>query len=110
MPHPSLPLGSLGREDRHLNFYELWDNLHRAVKQRYYPMLGFGGFESAARFCSAFDELRQYFGVRRCSEGHVSLAEQRRPFLTRWRPLISELAAAQGGRQRETLSWVPSVT
>ncbi len=27
MSHPSLPLGWLGREDRHLNFYELWDNL-----------------------------------------------------------------------------------
>jgi transposase-like protein len=31
---------------------------HRAVKQRYYPMLGFGSFESASRFCAAFDELR----------------------------------------------------
>ncbi len=33
---------------------------HRAVKQRYYPMLGFGSFESAAKLCAAFDELRQY--------------------------------------------------
>ena len=33
------------------------------IKQRYYPMLGFGSFESAARFCMAFDELRQYFRV-----------------------------------------------
>ena len=67
---------------------------HRAVKQRYYPMLGFGSFESASRFCSAFDELRQYFRVRRRGEVHVSLAEQRRLFLARWRALISELAAA----------------
>lgn len=29
---------------------------HRGVKQRYYPMHGFGNFDSAARFCSAFDE------------------------------------------------------
>ena len=67
---------------------------HRGVKQRYYPMLGFGGFESASRFCSAFDERRQYFRVRRRGEAHVSLAEQRRLFLTRWRSLIGEFAAA----------------
>ena len=63
------------------------------MKQRYYPMLGFGSFESAARFCTAFDELRQYFRVRRRGEPHVSLAEQRRLFLTRWRSLITEMAA-----------------
>ena len=57
-------------------------------------MLGFGSFESASRFCAAFDELRQYFRVRRRGERHVSLAEQRRLFLTRWRSLISELAVA----------------
>ena len=31
------------------------------IKQRYYPMRGFGSFASAARFCSAFEEQRQYF-------------------------------------------------
>ncbi len=67
---------------------------HRVVEQRYYQMLGFGSFESASRFCAAFDELRQYFRVHRRGEGHVSLAEQRRLFLTRWRLLISELSAA----------------
>jgi len=67
---------------------------HRAVKQRHYPMLGSGSFESASRFCTAFDELRQYFRVRRRGEGHVSLPEQRRLFLTRWRSLIAERAAA----------------
>ncbi len=82
----------LHRTTRYLNTYT--EQSHRAVKQRYYPMLGFGSFESAARFCSAFDELREYFRVRRRGEGHVSLAEQRRLFLTRWRSLISELAAA----------------
>ncbi len=80
------------RTTQYLNNYT--EQSHRAVKQRYYPMLGFGSFESAARFCSAFDELREYFRVRRRGEGHVSLAEQRRLFLTRWRSLISELAAA----------------
>ncbi len=64
------------------------------MKQRYYPMLGFGSFESTVRFCSAFDELRAYFRVRRRGEGHVSLAEQRQLFLNRWRSLIAEMAAA----------------
>ena len=82
----------LHRTNQYLN--NLTEQSHRAVKQRYYPMLGFGSFESASRFCAAFDELRQYFRVRRRGEGHVSLAEQRRLFLTRWRSLISELAAA----------------
>ncbi len=51
------------RTTQYLNNYT--EQSHRAVKQRYYPMLGFGNFESASRFCSAFDELRQYFRGRR---------------------------------------------
>ena len=82
----------LHRTNQYLNNYT--EQSHRALKQRYYPMLGFGSFESAARFCAAFDEVRQYFRVRRRGEAHVSLAEQRRLFLTRWRSLIAELAAA----------------
>jgi putative transposase len=31
---------------------------HRGIKQRSYPMRGFGNFESAARFCCACDEWR----------------------------------------------------
>ena len=87
----------IGRKARHrttqyLNNYT--EQSHRGVKQRYYPMLGFGNFESAARFCAAFDELRQYFRVRRRGEAHVSLGEQRRLFLARWRSLIAGTAAA----------------
>ena len=58
------------------------------------PDAGFVNFESAARFCSAFDELRQYLRVPRRGESHVPLAEQRRLFTTRWRSLIAEMAAA----------------
>lgn len=56
---------------------------HRGIKQRYYPMHGFGGFDSAARFCSAFDELRNY--LRPCSTtgGTISLPEQRQLFCER---------------------------
>ena len=84
--------GALHRTAQYLNNYT--EQSHRAVKQRYYPMLGFGSFESASRFCAAFDELRQYFRVRRRGEGYVSLAEQRRLFLARWDLLIAELAVA----------------
>ena len=83
---------ALHRTTQYLNNYA--EQSHRAVKQRHYPMLGFGSFESASRFCAAFDELRQYFRVRRRGEGHVSLAEQRRLFATRWGSLMSELATA----------------
>ena len=80
------------RTTQYLNNYT--EQSHRAVKQRYYPMLGFGNFESASRFCTAFDDLRQYFRVRRRGCGHVALPEQRRLFLVRWRSLITEAAAA----------------
>ena len=83
----------LPRTTQYVN--NLTEQSHRAVKQRYYPMLGFGSFESASRFCAAFDELWHYFRVRRRGRGDsMPLAEQRRLFASRWRSLISELAAA----------------
>ena len=48
----------LHRHNQYLN-NRIEEN-HRSIKQRYYPMLGFANFESASRFCSAFDELRNY--------------------------------------------------
>ena len=80
------------RTAQYLNNYT--EQSHRGVKQRYYPMLGFGSFQSASRFCAAFDALRQYFRVRHRGEAHVPLAVERRLFLTRWRSLIGELATA----------------
>ncbi|GHO82609.1 IS6 family transposase [Dictyobacter formicarum] len=62
---------------------------HRGIKQRYYPMRGFESFESAARFCRAFDELRQYFRYRSPTRETLPLAQQRRIFCER-------LAALQG--------------
>src|SRR5690349_17301791 len=61
---------------------------HRAVKQRYYPMRGFGAFTSAARFCTAFDEVRQYFRTRSSSQKPLPLAEQRRQFRQRFIDLL----------------------
>ena len=54
---------------------------HRAVKQRYYPMLGFGEFRSAQRFCRAFEEVRQYFRPRRKQNESYPLSHRRRQFL-----------------------------
>src|SRR4051795_10037881 len=67
---------------------------HRAVKQRYYPMLGFGQFRSAQRFCRAFEEVRQYFRPRRKQKQFISLAQGRRQFLFRALALESLFRAA----------------
>jgi len=50
-------------------------------------MLRFGHFEKASRFCSAFDELRDYFRVKRRGQPTVSLADPRQTFIDRWRSL-----------------------
>jgi len=42
------------RTNNYLN--NLLEQDHRGIKQRYYPMHGFGNVDSAARFCCAFDE------------------------------------------------------
>ena len=52
----------------------------RGIKERYYPMLGFGEEESAARFISAFEEQRQYFRFRQHKKEVVSLSERRQHF------------------------------
>ena len=67
---------------------------HRGVKQRYYPMLGFGEFGSAQRFCRAFEEVRQYFRPRRIQNEVISLAQGRREFLFRALELESLFVAA----------------
>jgi transposase-like protein len=67
---------------------------HRGIKQRYYPMRGFGCFASAARFCRAFDELRNYLRPRRSRGEMVSLQEQRQAFLQHLAALQTLIQAA----------------
>ncbi len=67
---------------------------HRGIKQRYYPLRGFGSFVSAARFCRAFEEQRQYFRAQARSDERISLAERRQRFQDRWATIIAELVAA----------------
>src|SRR5215218_11029621 len=66
---------------------------HRAVKQRYYPMLGFGALPSAQRFCRAFEEVQQYFRPRRKQNQIISLSDARRQFLFRALELESQFLA-----------------
>jgi len=67
---------------------------HRGIKQRYYPMRGFGTVEAAARFCCAFDELRNSLRPRRTIGEVVSLLEQRQAFLQRIAALQTLIQAA----------------
>lgn len=66
---------------------------HRGIKQRYYPMRGFGSVTSAARFCSAHDELRDHFRARQRPGQTVPLAAQRRIYLERLATVHALLAA-----------------
>jgi transposase-like protein len=80
------------RTSRYLN--NRLEQDHRGVKQRYYPMRGFGSFEAATRFCSAFDEQRNYFRHHTKPKEKVSLPEQRRIFRQRFGILRYLLTAA----------------
>jgi len=67
---------------------------HRGIKQRYYPMQGFGNMESAARFCQAFEEVRQWFRPRQRMKQAVSLADKRHLFVERFAALQAMMLAA----------------
>ena len=67
---------------------------HRGIKQRYYPLRGFGSFDAAARFCSAHDDLRNHLRYRHDLNETVSLADQRRLFAERWGEVCAVLQAA----------------
>ena len=63
------------RTNRYLN--NRLEQDHRSIKQRYYSMRGFGAFQSASRFCRAFDEVRHLFRQRQRMNETISLADQR---------------------------------
>jgi len=67
---------------------------HRGVQPRDYPVRGFGRFTSAARFCSGFEEQRQYFRSRTSTGERVSLTEQRHLFRERWAAALAAVTAA----------------
>lgn len=57
-------------------------------------MRGFGNFDAAARFCSAHDELRDYFRHRTRMNEVVPLGIQREQFRARTAALREMLKAA----------------
>jgi putative transposase len=79
------------RHNQYLN--NRMEQNHRHIKQRYYPMLGFKRFESASRFCTAFDELRNYLRIKRLGDKRTASADRREIFKTRWSILMAELSA-----------------
>jgi putative transposase len=81
----------LHRTQRYLNNRIEQD--HRAVKQRYYPMRGFGSPAGAARFCTAFEEVRQYFRLHSSNQS-ISLAQRRTLFSQRCADLFTDWKAA----------------
>ena len=67
---------------------------HRGIKGRYQPMRGFGTFHSAARFCSAYDEVRDHFRHRTRLHEVVPLGVQRERFRARLAELRAMILAA----------------
>jgi transposase-like protein len=56
---------------------------HRGIKQRYYPMMGWGNFESAQRFCQIYEEVKNFFRPQIFMGEFVSLSNRRKMFLER---------------------------
>ncbi len=67
---------------------------HRGIKQRIRPMLGFKRFSSAARFCRAHDELRNFLRPATARNQSVSLARRRVMHTRRFCVLMKLLKAA----------------
>jgi len=75
------------RTNRYLN--NRIEHDHRGVKQRYYPMRGFNSFAGAARFCTVFDEVRQYFRPIPSTASTSALTQKRHDFCQRWADLCA---------------------
>jgi transposase-like protein len=87
----------LGSDVRHRNSQYLNNRLeqdHRGVKGRYGPMRGFKCPRSAAGFCCAYDELRNFLRSRSKANQHVSVSYRRFHFLRRTATVLSTLQAA----------------
>ena len=81
----------LHRTNPYLN--NLIEQDHRGIKSRYDPMKGFGAFESAERFCRAFDELRNFYRPATTRNQIISLSDRRRIYCERTAELTKMLMA-----------------
>ena len=98
--HDSYPRAirtELGKDVRHRTSAYLNNRLeqdHRGIKGRYRPMRGFKCPRSAARFCRAFDELRNFLRLRSRHHQHVPADRRRLQFLRRAMTVLAILEAA----------------
>ena len=72
------------RTSRYLN--NRLEQDHRGIKGRYRPMRGFKRPRSAARFCRAYDELRNFLRLR--SHHHQHVPADRRRLFHLWRSVM----------------------
>src|SRR4051812_23374696 len=87
----------LGKDVRHRTSAYLNNRLeqdHRGIKGRYRPMRGFKCPRSAARFCRAYDELRNFLRSRSRHHQHVPADRQRLLLLRRTVTVLAILQAA----------------
>ena len=98
--HDSYPRAirtTLGKRVRHRCSRYLNNRLeqdHRGIKGRYRPMRGFKCPRSAARFCRAYDELRNFFRPRSRHHQSVPAACRRLQCLRRAMTVLAILEAA----------------
>ena len=98
--HDSYPRAirtELGKRVRHRTSAYLNNRLeqdHRGIKGRYRPMRGFKCPRSAARFCRAYDELRNFLRPRSRHHQHVPADCRRLLHLRRTATVLAILQAA----------------
>src|SRR5947209_6094502 len=98
--HDSYPRAirtELGKGVRHRTSAYLNNRLeqdHRGIKGRYRSMRGFKCPRSAARFCRAYDELRNFLRSRSRHHQHVPADCRRHQFLRRSMTVLAILQAA----------------
>ena len=80
------------RTNRYLNNRIEQD--HRGIKSRFGPMRGFGNTASAARFCRAHDELRNFLHLRTRHRQNTPTSSRRRRFLRHGLIALRVMAAA----------------
>ena len=98
--HDSYPRAirtELGKQVRHRTSRYKNNGLeqdHGGLKGRYRPMRGFECPRSAARFCRAYDELRNFLRLRSRHHQHISADRRRLLHLRRTATVLAILQAA----------------
>jgi putative transposase len=80
------------RTNRYLN--NRLEQAHRGIKQRYRPTSGLKTFDTAARFCRLFDEIRALFRPQSAHNQRLSLPQRRRIYQERFAQAMRMMMAA----------------